>query len=247
MATTEGKLQELVNYVGKASERFGLSLNAKKTQVMVIGRHTSSINIMYNGAPLEQVKQFIYLGANFNEKGDTIKEVKRRIAIAKRASGNLHRIWRNRELPIPLKRKLVQLMIWPIMSYGSETWIYLKSVQNMIKVFERWCYRIMLRISWTEHVTNEEVFNRANTKPTLLDGLLKRRLSFHGHLVRKDGITLDLMIGRLHGTRPRGRPRTTWLKDLATQANISYKEAITIPRDRKKWRSVGNARRTPDE
>ena len=122
MATTEGKLQELVNAVGKASERFGLSLNAKKTQVMVIGRHTSTINIMYNGAPLEQVKQFIYLGASFNEKGDTIKEVKRRVAIAKRASGDLHRIWRNRELPIPLKRKLVQLMIWPIMSYGSETW-----------------------------------------------------------------------------------------------------------------------------
>ena len=141
----------------------------------------------------------------------------------------------------------VQLMIWPIMSYGSETWIYLKSVQNMINVFERWCYRRMLRISWTEHVTNEEVFNRANTKPTLLDGLLKRRLAFHGHLVRKGGITLDLMIGRLHGTRPRGRPRTTWLKDLATQANISYKEAITIPRDRKKWRSVGNPRRMPDE
>ena len=81
LATTEDKLQQLVNDVGKASERFGLSLNAKKTQVMVIGRHTSSINIMYNGAPLEQVKQFIYLGASFNEKGDTIKEVKRRVAI----------------------------------------------------------------------------------------------------------------------------------------------------------------------
>ena len=105
----------------------------------------------------------------------------------------------------------------------------------------------MLRISWTEHVTNEEVFNRANTKPTLLDELLKRRLAFHGHLVRKGGITLDLMIGRLHGTRPRGRPRTTWLKDLTTHANISYKESMTIPRDRKKWRSVGNPRRTPDE
>ena len=65
----------------------------------------------------------------------------------------------------------------------------------------------------------------------------KRRLAFHGHLV----------IRRLHGTRPRGRPRTTWLKYLATQANINYKEAITIPRDRKKWMSSGNPRRTPDE
>ena len=59
LATTEGNLQQLVNDVGKASERFGLSLNTKNTQVMVIGRHKSSINIMYNGAPLEQVKQFI--------------------------------------------------------------------------------------------------------------------------------------------------------------------------------------------
>ena len=64
LATTEDNLLQLVNYVGKASECFGLSLNAKKTQVMVTGRHTSSINIMYNGAPLEQVKQLIYLGAN---------------------------------------------------------------------------------------------------------------------------------------------------------------------------------------
>ena len=117
----------------------------------------------------------------------------------------------------------------------------------MINNFERWCYRRMLRISWTEHVTIEKVSNMASTKPTLLDGLLTRRMDFHGHLVRKGGITLDLMIGRLHGTRPRGRPRTTWLKDLTTQTNISYKEAITIPRDRNKWRSVGNPRRTPDE
>ena len=111
LATTEDNLQQLVNDVGIASERFGLSLNAKKTQVMVIDRHTSSINIMYNGAPMEQVKQFIYLGASFNEKGDPIKEGKRRVAITKRASGDLHMIWRNRDLPIPLKRKLVQLII----------------------------------------------------------------------------------------------------------------------------------------
>ena len=91
------------------------------------------------------------------------------------------------------------------------------------------------------------LINRANTKPTLPDGLFTRRLAFHGHLVRKGGITLDLMTGRLHGTRPRGRLITTWLKDLTTQANISYKESMTLPRDMKKWRGVGNPRRTPDE
>ena len=74
-----------------------------------------------------------------------------------------------------------------------------KSVQNMINVFERWCSRRLLCISRTEHVTNEDVFNMANTKPTLLDALHKRQLAVHGHLVRKGNITFDLMIGRIYG------------------------------------------------
>ena len=156
LATTDGNLHQLVNDVGKASERFGLSLNANKSQAMVIGRHTSSINIMYNGAPLQQVKQFIYLGASFNEKGDTIKEVTRRVAIAKRASGDLHRIMKEQRATNPTEEKTCSINdLADNELQSSETLIYLKSVQNMVKLFERWCYRRMLRISRTEHVTNE--------------------------------------------------------------------------------------------
>ena len=63
----------------------------------------------------------------------------------------------------------------------------------MINVFEKWCYQRM-QISWTEHIANE-VFNKGSAKFPL-DGLLKkRRLTFHGHLVRKGGIKFDLVIG----------------------------------------------------
>ena len=55
--------------VGKAYERFGLSLNAKKPHFIVIGRNISSINIVYNGASLEPIKELIYLGACFKENG----------------------------------------------------------------------------------------------------------------------------------------------------------------------------------
>ena len=81
------------------------------TQVMVIGRHTYNTNVVYKGKPWEQVKHFIYFGASYIEKGDTTKQVKRRVAIAKIANDDLHRIWSDRDLPIPLKRRLVQLMI----------------------------------------------------------------------------------------------------------------------------------------
>ena len=116
LATTEGNLQQLVNDVGKASERFGLSLNAKNIPVMVIGRHTSGINIMYNIAPLGEVKQFIYLGASFNEKGDTIKESSHSQKNQCRSAQDMeeHRATN----PTDMKRTL-HLMIWPIMSYPS--------------------------------------------------------------------------------------------------------------------------------
>ena len=63
---------------------------------------------------MEQVEHFIYLGASSTEKGHTIKEVQRRVAIAKRVNADL--------LPIPLEGKRIQLKIGPIMSYGSETY-----------------------------------------------------------------------------------------------------------------------------
>ena len=71
LESREGNLQALENEVRKASERFGLSLNAKKTQVKITGRHTSRINIIYKGAPLEQVKQLIH----FVEQALTNKEI----------------------------------------------------------------------------------------------------------------------------------------------------------------------------
>ena len=90
----------LLASTGKSSERFGLPLNAKKAQVMGIGRPASSINTMYNGAPSLAISQTVHLPRRkLYEEGDTIKEVKRRVAIAKRAMGDLHRISRNKVLP----------------------------------------------------------------------------------------------------------------------------------------------------
>ena len=71
------------------------------------------------------------------------------------------------------------------------------------------------------------------------------KLAFNGDLVMTGGIIYNLMIGRIREARSIWRPGTTWLKDLATQANFNYNESITIPRDRNKWRRVGNSRRTP--
>ena len=77
-------------------------------------------------------------------------------------------------------------------------------------------------------------------KPILHSKHLRRLLAFHCHLVRKGGITLDLNIGHIHGTRPRAKTKNS----LADQEDIKYPEAVILPRDSIKW-SVGNPKRTP--
>ena len=98
----------------------------------------------------------------------------------------------------------------------------MRTVQNMINVFERWFYRRML-----PHLTDGTCHQRGGVyrgqqKPTLLDGLPKRRLAFHGHIIRKGGITLDLMTGCIHGTRPRVRP-STWRTSLNKLTSIAQR------------------------
>ena len=87
------------------------------------------------------------------------------------------------------------------MSYGSEIRIYLKSVHNIIKVFER---KIHVLPKNAAHLMEGTCHHRggvmANTKPIILDELLKRLVAFHGYPVRKGGITFELMFGRMHGT-----------------------------------------------
>ena len=200
---------------------------------MVIGRHTSSINIMYKGAPLEQVK----LERRYHQGGE--EESSYRQKSQWRPAQDME----EQRATNPTEENTCSI----IYLADNELWFRDMDLPQVSTEHDQRLWTMVPSKNGRNMSPMRRCLTWPTQKPTLLDGLLKRRLAFHGHLVSNGGITLDLMIGRLHGTRPRGRPRTTWLKELATQANISYKEAITIPRDRKKWRSVGNPRRMPDE
>jgi hypothetical protein len=236
IATSEEQLQQLVDRVATVSAAFGLRLNSKKTEVMVFARTPVQANVQHHGEPLKQVTDFTYLGCVFNSNNDQAKEIRRRITLAKSAAGKLGDIWKGKSIPLDLKRSLMEMMIWSIMSYGSETWIYNKDVLRKILTFETWCYRRILRISWTERVTNEEVYRRIGSQPKLSTQLLQRRLGFFGHTVRKDGLTLQLIEGRVNGKRPRGRPRTTWLKDICYHTKLTTTQLMQAARNRR----IGN-------
>ena len=86
----------------------------------------------------------------------------------------------------------------------------------IIIIFEMWVYRRMLKISWRDHVSNDDVLTHMQTSLTLLPSIKKRKLTYFGHVMRNEKYRLLHVIlqGRIVGRRVRGRRRTSWLKNL---------------------------------
>ena len=67
-----------------------------------------------------------------------------------------------------MKNKLIKSCVWSVALYGSETWTLGENEERIINAFETWCRRRMLKIKWTDRITNDEVFQRAKEERILL-------------------------------------------------------------------------------
>ena len=240
IASSMEELQNLVDRVKESSEDVGLSMNAKKTKVMKIlcNDINDDTSIVVDGEPLEIVSQFTYLGALFTADGDDTPEIKRRIAIAKNATTALTTVWRDRSISLKTKLRLLNALVFPIATYGSETWIVKKSDWKRLNSFELWCYRRILRISWMDRLTNEEVLRRAQNPKRLLNSIIGRRLSYLGHILRSDTLERELIVGMVYGTRKRGRPKTRYKDNIKEELGMSIVQAFRAAQDRHKWRNL---------
>ena len=239
LAGTKEDLIELVGRVRRASEKAVLYLNVGKAEVMTTG-DIGAVTVDWKD--IEVVTKFVFLGALITEDGLCEKEVRRRIAMGKAATGGLTSIWKDRGVTLETKVKLVKVLVFPIVLYGAETWTMRKHERRKIDAFELWCWRRVLRVSWMERKTNIWIIE--NTKPewTLESRVTKAAVSYFGHVVRAGGMEDDMMFGRMNGARRRGRPRQRWLDTLK-----GYASGTTInnmrrgARDRAGWRGATTA------
>ena len=97
----------------------------------------------------------------------------------------------------------------------------------------------MLRISWKEHKSNEEVLNMMETSLKLMKIIKKRKCEYFVQFIRRpNSIQRLLLEARSDGKRGRGRPRTIWMDNVKDWLNLSYKECIRDADNREKWRSI---------
>ena len=131
---------------------------------------------------------------------------------------NLDSILKSRDITLPTKVCLVKAMVFPVVMYGSESWIVKKAEHRRIDAFELWCWRRLLRVPWTARRSNQSILKEISPGCSLEGLMLKLKLQYFSHLMwRADSFTKTLMLGGTEGRRRRGQQRKRWLDGITTQ------------------------------
>ena len=204
--------------VKEESEKLGLNLNTQKTKIMASGPITSW---QINGETVETVSDFIFLGSKITLDGDCSHEIKRCLLLGRKVMTNLDSVLKSRDITSPIKVRLVKAMVFPVIMYGCESWTIKKAECRRIDAFELWCWRRLLRVSWTARRSNQSILKEIITGCSLEGLMLKLKLQYFGYLMhRADSFEKTLMLGKIEGRRRRGQQRVRWLDGITDTMNM---------------------------
>ena len=145
MAESEEELKSFLMKVKMEIEKAGLKLNIQKTKLMASGPITSW---EIDGETVETVSDFSFLGSKITADSDCSREIKIAYSLRK-VMTNLDSILKSRDMTLPTKVCLVKAMVFPVVTYGCESWTVKKAERQRIDAFELWCWRSLLRTLWT--------------------------------------------------------------------------------------------------
>ena len=123
----------------------------------------------------------------------------------KKSYDQLESILKSRDITLLTKVHLVKAMVFPVVMYGCESWTLKKAEHRRIDAFELWCWRRLLRVPWNARRSNQSILKDINPGISLEGMMLKLKLQYFGHLMRRvDSLEKTLMLGGIGGRRRRG-------------------------------------------
>ena len=129
-----------------------------------------------DGETVKTVTDFICGGSKITADGDCSHEIKRRLLLGRKVMTNLDSILRSTDITLPTKVRLVKAMVFPVVTYGCESWTIKKAERRRIDAFELWCWRRLLRVSWTARRSNQSILKETSPEYSLKGLMLKQKL-----------------------------------------------------------------------